>query len=133
MSRPLAALVEDLLARVAGDCPAALRAIGERAAGLTVAVRVGPEDVALDVDARGPRVRAWIEAPATRVEATLPALRALVMGDDEVVEALVHERVRAFGAPADLAKLDALVRLLVAGAARTHGTEPLLDEFLGTL
>lgn len=132
MSRALSAMVEDLFARVATGCPAAHDVIGARASGLTIAARFDDEAFWVTVGPAGPALcaRPDGELETVRVEATLAALRDVMLGDVEVATALRDERLRVFGAPRELVRVDHLVRGLVAGAARTRGLGALLDEFL---
>lgn len=129
MSRSLAALTEDLFAHVARQCPQAMEAIAAECAGLTVSVRVGESYFGVAASAQGAVMRAPTRA-VVRVEASAAALREVMTGEREVLDALREERVRVFGAATDFVKLDAMVRLLVAGAARAPDAGALLDEFI---
>jgi len=129
-------LLERLLAAIAGDCSAAWRAIAAQGAGLAVAVRIDREAFVLEVGERGAVVSDDLGAPrpqkadraGVRLECDGATLRAVVAGDHALLSAVRDQRLRIYGASAELVRLDELVRLLIAGAARSPSAAPLYDE-----
>lgn len=130
MSRSLAALLGALMEEVSRQCPEATTAMASRCAGLAVGVSVEGERFAVVVDGEGPRVTEGLCGEGARVEASRAVLRALILGDDDVDAAARGDRLGVYASPDALVKMDELVRLLVAGAARSAGAGRLLDEFL---
>jgi len=120
-------LLERLLAAVAEECPAAWRAMSAHR--LSISVAVEGERFGLEVGEAGP---ALSPPPVCgpRLECDRTTLRRLVTGEQPVLAALRGDELRLFGAPGDLVRLDELVRLLVAGAARSPRAALLFDEFL---
>lgn len=131
MSRPVAAILDDLLAAIAEGCPQAIEEAAAERGILAVFVRVGAEAFGLEIGHGRVRTTSADEGSAVRFEASARAVRDLVLGDDDPVSAVMDGRVALRGSTVALETLDGAVRSIVAGAARVHGTERWLDEFLG--
>lgn len=129
MIRTYQQMLRDLLTTIGRDCPAAMAAIITECGGLTMSVAVGDERFGLRVRAEG-ITTGPVDDPTLDGQTTPRTLAAVVMGEVELDTAMRADDVHLRGPAADLGRLDRMVRLIVAGAARSRVDAGLLDSFL---
>lgn len=122
MTRTPARVVVEALACVAREAPQAHARMCAALGARTLALAIGGEVVhlALDDAAVGP--------PAIRMSASPAALRDIVLGDVELVDALGDGRVDVIGDAADLIAASDAMMWFLQGAVRCLSIEPLADE-----
>ena len=122
MTHAIAALVEDAVACVAAEVPAAYAAM-ERALGARrFELAIDDEHFMLDLGATA--LRGAVLSIATDVE----TLHALVHGELEALEAILADRLEITAGPDDLVAAAAAMTGFLQAAARCVSMQPLLDR-----
>jgi hypothetical protein len=130
MRDAFARLVRDCLAAIEREAPAASRALAERLG--PTAIELVVDDELVFVEAGEGRLEVKDTAspwPRVHVRATGRALLDLVDGEDELVAAVLANRLRVRAAPRDASRLFDAMRLFVEGSARAPGAWAALARY----
>ncbi|MEO8699589.1 MAG: hypothetical protein ABI867_06070 [Kofleriaceae bacterium] len=122
MTRAPAELETEALARVARECPPAHARMHAALGTRSVELALGADIVHVTLDA------AALAVPVVHVRASINTLCAVLIGELDVLEAVLSRRLDITGSPDDLAAAGDAMTWFLQGAVRCLSIKPLADE-----
>lgn len=130
MNGTLAGLFARTLDAIRYDCPRAWSEMLRESEHLDIALALDGEQFSVRGTGHDLRVERPSDKADIRIEASLDALRRVILGEQGLIDSIEHEEIFVAGDPNALVRLDRLTWLAVAGAARSDSAAPLLEELL---
>ena len=117
------------LGAVQRDAPASARAVAGALGAAVIQLVVDGERVIVRGGSELAIAGDLAREPDVEVATTARALLALLDGDDELIAAVIANRVRVRAAPGDAVRLFDAMRWFVEGCARTAAAQQLLHDY----
>jgi hypothetical protein len=124
MSGPIAALVEDAVACVAAECPPAYAAMEAAFDSRRLDLAIEDEHFMLDLGMPA------LHGAVISVETDVDTLCALVLGEQDVLDAVLAGRLDVVASPDDVIAASAALTWFVQGALRCVSSQALLDRLV---
>jgi hypothetical protein len=124
MTAPIATLVEDAVACVATECPAAYAAMEQALGNRRLDLAIDDEHFMIDLGLPA------LHARVISVETDLDTLCALVLGEQAVLDAVLAQRLDVVASADDVIAASAALRWFMQGALRCVSMHALLERLV---